>query len=301
MTNMPLVTIGLPVFNGENYLVEALDSLCNQDYPNIEIIISDNASADSTEQIARAAAADDCRIRYDRLGDNAGASLNYNRIVSMAEGEFFKWAAHDDVCEPTFISRCVESLNRHPNAVLSYPRTILIGAAGEVLDDQFEDGLDRREDDPLDRLSLYLPHCGEQHAIFGVIRTESLRRTRLIGKHWGGDMVALADLLLEGEFVEVPERLFRRRYHDSTSMAANQSNSDINAWFDPTRRHRPALPRTRLFWSHLQAIRRSGLPIHKKPLGVWIVASIWTRSFGRQMASELRVAVLDMTKPRRRS
>lgn len=292
MSVRPLVTIGLPVFNGENYLSEALDSLQQQDYPNLEIIVSDNASTDRTREIIEAAAAGDPRIRYERLPENVGAARNFNRIVPLANGEFFKWAAHDDFCKPALVSRCVDRLLADPDAVLCYPRTILIGAHGEIIDDQFHDGLNLDEADPLHRFARYLPHLGEQHAIFGVIRTDALRRTRLIGNHWGGDMAALADLLLQGTFIEDPDRLFLRRYHESTSMVANQSNLEISAWFDPRRRHRYSLPRTRLFWSHVHAVWRSDLSFCRRLQGVYLLVTIWTRPFGRHMGSELGKAGL---------
>lgn len=297
MTGAPLVTIGLPVFNGENYLAEALDSLVSQDYPNLEILVSDNASTDRTREIVETVARTDPRVRLETLPEGIGATRNYNRLVAMAKGEYFKWAAHDDNCAPTFVSRCVQELIDDPTAVLCYPRTILINGEGEVIDAEFRDGLGIDEADPLDRLATYLPHRGEQHAIFGVIRTDALRRTRLIGNHWGGDMVTLADLLLIGKFVEVPDRLFSRRYHDSTSMAANQSNREINSWFDPSRRHRHALPRTRLLWSHLHAVWRSDLPSRRRIRGLGMVLKIWTRSFGRHMGGELKTAARELFTP----
>jgi len=301
VTPTPLVTIGLPVYNGENYLSEALESLRSQDYPSIEIIISDNASTDATREIIESAAAADPRIRYDLLPDNIGATRNYNRLVRMASGEFFKWSAHDDVCEPTFVSRCVKELLADPSAVLCYPRTILIDGAGDIMDPEFHDDLFLNDPDPLDRLARYLPHQGEQHAIFGVIRTETLLRTRLIGHHWGGDMVALVDLMLQGPFIEVPDRLFLRRYHESTSMVANKSGQEINAWFDPHRRHRHALPRTRLFWSHLRGVARSDLSLPRRLRGLGITTRIWFSSFGRHMAGEMKTAVVELVTPRRRS
>ncbi len=301
MNPTPLVTIGLPVFNGENYLEEALDSLRAQDYSNLEIIVSDNASTDGTREIVESAVAVDSRIRYDILPDNIGATRNYNRIVPMANGEFFKWSAHDDVCEPTFISRCVEELLSDPDAVLCYPRTILIDGNGDVIDPEFRDDLFLNDPDPLDRLARYLPHQGEQHAIFGVIKTKALRRTRLIGHHWGGDMVTLADLMLQGHFIEVPDRLFLRRYHESTSMVANRSGREINAWFDPRRRHRHALPRTRLYWSHLRAVIRSDLPLHRRLHGLGLATRIWFATFGRHMAGEMKTAAIELATPWRRS
>src|SRR5579871_3942080 len=113
------VSIGLPVHNGERYLREAIDSLLAQTYRDFELIISDNGSTDGTEAICRAYAAADPRIRYYREEQNRGCAWNWNRVFALARGEIFKWAAHDDVCAPRLVERCLEALDRCPEAVLS--------------------------------------------------------------------------------------------------------------------------------------------------------------------------------------
>src|SRR5690242_8158644 len=95
-THNVLVSIGMPVFNGENYLVPALDAIRSQTYQNVEIIISDNASTDRTRDIAQKSAQDDRRIRYCRNEKNVGASANFNNTFELSSGKYFKWAAHDD-------------------------------------------------------------------------------------------------------------------------------------------------------------------------------------------------------------
>src|SRR5215212_2547350 len=108
--SVPQVSLGVPVYNGEKYLAEALESLLQQDYADFEIIISDNASTDGTEEICRNFAGRDKRIRYYRNETNIGASPNYNRTFELARGRYFKWCAHDDVCLPAFVRRAAEVL-----------------------------------------------------------------------------------------------------------------------------------------------------------------------------------------------
>ena len=103
----PRVSIGLPVYNGERYLAQALDSILAQDFVDFEIIISDNASSDSTQEICERYERLDRRITYSRLPENLGAAYNYNRLVGMSNGELFKWASHDDRIQPAFLSRRV--------------------------------------------------------------------------------------------------------------------------------------------------------------------------------------------------
>ena len=104
MSTPKLVSIGLPVFNGDAYLEAAVDSLLSQDYKSIEVIISDNGSTDRTEEICRAYAKADARIRFYRNKDNMGAAQNYNRVFALSRGKYFKWQAVDDKCHPEFLS-----------------------------------------------------------------------------------------------------------------------------------------------------------------------------------------------------
>ena len=112
----PRVTLGVPVFNGGPFLPETLDSLLNQTFSDLEVVISDNASTDRTEEICRAYAARDPRVRYYRNDVNRGAAWNHNRVFELARGEFFKWSAADDLCAPEFLTLCVAALDRDPAA-----------------------------------------------------------------------------------------------------------------------------------------------------------------------------------------
>ncbi|WP_462202496.1 glycosyltransferase family 2 protein, partial [Frankia sp. CcWB3] len=237
----PLVTVGLPVFNGENFLARALESIVVQDYPNLQIVVADNGSTDRTEQICREFVRRDPRIEYHRSPVNRGAAWNYNRIVHLAEGTYFKWAAHDDLCAPAFVSRCVAALTAaSPTAVLAYPKTALIDL-NDTVTGGFEDGMNLCEPTPHERLRHFLSTRTEYHPVFGVIRAEAILKTDLIGKYVGSDVVLLAQLALGGQFVEVPERLFLRRFHENTSMNANPGAEERALWFDQ-HRQAPSLP-----------------------------------------------------------
>lgn len=290
MLERPKVTIGLPVFNGENYLASTIEAVLGQSYPDLELIIGDNGSTDGTESIGRLALADK-RVRYERSSINRGATWNYNRLVGMARGEYFKWAAHDDLLEPAYIARCVEELERHQEAVLVYPRTKLIDEHGTVTDGEYHDGLDLRDPDPVDRFGRYLIHPGEQHPVFGLIRLRNLRSTQLIANCWGGDQVLLATLLLQGEFHEISERLFLRRYHPGTSLVANATPVEVARWFDPTKRGRTALPRTRLTAELLRVVLRSGLTPVEKLRCAAAVGTDWVPRYWRVMGGEAKRTV----------
>ena len=259
MRHRPRVSIGMPVYNGAQHLPAALDSLLNQTFGDFEILLSDNASTDQTEEICRAYAAKDRRIRYTRLEQNIGAAGNFNKVFREAGGDYFKWAAHDDVCLPPFLSRCVETLDAAPpTAVLCMPKTTLIDGRGVVIANQ-DDNLDLRQPRPATRLARFATAilASGCHAVFGLIRAESLRRTRLIGPFVGSDVVLLGELALEGELWELPDRLFHSRIHAGCSHQIKSMDA-YAAWFDPSARRRlTQFVRTRLFVEQMKSISRS--------------------------------------------
>ena len=206
---MPKVSVGLPVYNGEDYLKEALDSLLNQTFKDFELIISDNASTDATQEICESFTSLDKRIRYYRNQENLGAAKNYNRVFELAVGEYFKWASHDDLCAPTFLERCVEILELQPSVILAYTRTLIIDAQGNITA-KYADNANFMAPNPYKRLNNHLlPDRGRHISpVFGVIRSSALKKTRLIGNYIGSDTVLLVHLILLGQFYEVPEELF---------------------------------------------------------------------------------------------
>src|SRR5437763_2680466 len=111
----PRVTIGMPVYNGEHFLSDAIESIRGQTFQDIEIVISDNCSTDRTAQICEDYARTDRRIRYYRNPKNMGAGYNHTRVAELARGEFFKWQSRDDLCDRTFLQRCVDVLDSQPD------------------------------------------------------------------------------------------------------------------------------------------------------------------------------------------
>src|SRR5690348_15099471 len=119
MSQSPKLSIGLPVFNGERYLRAAVESLLQQDFEDFELIISDNASNDKTQELCQEFASRDGRVRYSRAEVNQGAAWNFANVVQLARGAYFKWAAYDDICLPAFLKRCVEALDGAPSSVVA--------------------------------------------------------------------------------------------------------------------------------------------------------------------------------------
>ena len=130
----PLVSIGLPVYNGQRYLTQSLDSLRAQTFPDFEVVISDNASSDETAAICLRYASEDTRFQYHRNAQNIGGSPNHNRVVELSRGKYFLWASYDDVRHPDYVRRCVEALEADHALTICHSRTAYIGEKGESID-----------------------------------------------------------------------------------------------------------------------------------------------------------------------
>jgi hypothetical protein len=154
-----------------------------------------------------------------------GLAGNLNLLVQLARGRLFKWAAADDVLRPGYLSRCVTTIDADPAVVLVYPQSDFVDGDGTLLD--LEDpGWHLVSDDAAERLRYAIMADHFVNSILGVIRTDALRRTRLMPRYPGGDYRLLAELSLLGKFVEVPERLYVRRIHEGSS----KGHADDAAW-----------------------------------------------------------------------
>ncbi len=242
--------MGVPVYNGERFLAAALDSLLSQTVGDMVILVGDNASTDATGDIVREYAARDSRVRHIRHAQNLGAARNYSVLCEMADTEFFRWLAADDCSEPRFHEACLEALARHRDAVLVYPRIMMIDGNGRHLE-EYREGLHLPHDRPSERLFTLLRDLRLVNALYGVARTSVLKRTRLLGSFRGSDIVFLAELSLYGKIIEIPELLMLRRMHEEsyTSMTPEEQREFNN----------PGRPQTLelYFWRHLAEYLRA--------------------------------------------
>ena len=291
MADHPVLSIGLPVYNGANYLRDAIDSLVAQTFRDFEVIIGDNASTDDTARIAKEYMRTDRRIRYHRQSHNLGAAPNFNDVYRRANGQkYFKWASHDDLLEPTFLASCIEALESHPECPLAYSLFWRIDGSG----DHVAEGEPRPElgsDEPAVRAASaiypYEQGGASDSPIFGVIRRTALERTRLHGSFTGSDRTLVLELALQGPFYEVPEPLFSNRDHPDRSTriytrAKKRQGHVREGWFDTKREGRIVYPAWRRMGEHSTAVLRAGLAPADllKTLGVlarWVVSWNWKR------------------------
>lgn len=296
----PLVSIGLPVYNGENYICEAIDSILNQTFANFEIIISDNASSDRTEAICQEYAARDSRISYYRQEKNLGAAPNYNFVFQLAQGKYFKWLAHDDVCAPEFLEKSVAILESDHSVVLCYSRIRIIDKEGKVMscsDPLYEwisTGIGKLSDDS-DPLSIRFRNVIGPHPcypVFGLIRTVILKETGIIGSYSDSDRVLLAQLALRGKFYQFPEDLLYLRRHLKQSiqaLASHRSQHKYTHWFDPVTKDKIIFPHWRVLKELLISIKELPLSWQEK-LNCYLALIPWLRRSRKGMIEDLYIA-----------
>lgn len=262
MTSPPLA-IGMPVHNGENFLEATLASILEQTFGDFELVITDNASTDRTEEICRDLARHDRRVEYFRHEHNLGAGRNYRSCYDRTSAPLFKWAAHDDPCAPTLFERSVDALDSNPHAVLAFARVATIDHEGtetrrwRARPDLASSERRVRTRDILARQETF--------PVFGTVRRTTLERTDLLGDFIDHDRPLLYQLALEGPFVEISEFLFFDREHADRSVRAYDPNDSHRAavWFDSAAEGRLIFPRWRLLWEHVRALRRSPVPLHR--------------------------------------
>ncbi|NJD51373.1 MAG: glycosyltransferase [Candidatus Methanoperedens sp.] len=316
------VSFGLPVYNGEKYLEAALDSILAQTFTDFELVISDNASTDRTQEICQAYAKKDSRIRYHRIEKNRGAAWNFNNVFSLSSGAYFKWAAHDDLIAPDYLSKCIKVLEEDNSIVLCSSRTEIIDEYGTVIADyilklntnqtnkkiRFNLPFSRRylarklsvnSVKPQDRFGdaiFFHPMCFE---VFGLIRSDVLRKTSLIKSYPGSDLGLLAELSLLGRFFEIPEYLFFNRDHAERSVRAHPDMHHRSVWFDSSKGGQISFPHWRFFFEYFNSTNRFSLAFYERVCCYGHLMN-WLRSHSRQMAMELKFAAIYYLNPVRK-
>jgi len=286
---MPRVSIGVPVYNGERFIRQSVESLLAQTYGDFELVITDNASKDGTEEVCRELVKKDKRVRYVRNDKNLGGPGNFRRVFALCSGEFHKWSTADDFWEPTVIEKCVAVLDREPDVVLCYPKSNIVDASGGLIE-LYEDSLHLQEDSPRARFIRVVEETRLCHAHLGVIRRAAMKRTSLIGGELASDIRFLAELSLYGKFFVLPEYLFSRRFHETASSwergprgieGEEKENWDLQrAYYDPERMTRSGISMNywRRYGNFLWAVTHAPISLREK-------AGIY-RYIGRKMKQQ---------------
>jgi glycosyltransferase involved in cell wall biosynthesis len=254
VTTAPLVSVGLPVYNGAEHLAKALDAVLDQDLEDFEVIVCDNASSDATADIARGYAARDARIRYHRNERNLGLAGNFNKAFQLATGKYFKWWAHDDWHPRELLSRTTEVLEAHPSAVLCATGVAIMDDDGEVFE-EWRPQANLLTPPPHLRFHRLLWTLGETHPLFSVMRSQALVRTPQYRPFVGGDRVLLAQLILMGGFAGVPDLLHYYRQARMRPGARKDPNKPSQAEIlDPANKGKLPSRTWRLCYEHLRLV-----------------------------------------------
>lgn len=255
----PRVSIGMPAFDSERFLPAAIESVLNQSFTDLELIISDNASTDRSLAVCLEYAARDPRVKVLQNPVNLGANPNYRRVAKAARGEFFKWASANDLIAPDFLEHCVAALDRQPQVVLAYGRTILFDGEPDA-GIEYDDGMNLQDDDGFERYRLCVEGLRLNNIINGVIRRDVLMRTPLMPDYHSSDNVVLGYLALAGKFALVPETRFYRRM-DREGATRFQSAETVRLHHYPTNRVQSFFQSWQLSMGHMGALFASRLPL----------------------------------------
>ena len=254
----PRLSIGLPIFNGEEYLAESLDALLGQTYEDFELIISDNASTDGTAAICRRYGKQDSRICYVRQPLNIGMVPNHNFVLGRAQGDLFKWASDDDLYARDLLDRCVAALDENPQVVLAHSWSAMIDSSGAITG-QMDYRVAADAPSAPDRFRSML-FDGWDDYTYGVIRTKVLHRILTHNSYHFADRILNTGIALHGPFYLVPEWLYFRREHGGRPPLTVRARC---ALMDPRRANRLRHPVGRLYaeylWGYVASIRRAPL------------------------------------------
>jgi len=244
----PRLTVGVPVYNGEDFIAEAITSHLEQDFGDFELIVSDNCSDDGTADIVNDFVRSDDRVSYSRTTENIGGPANFNRLFRLGSADYFRWAAADDRIEPGYLSSVVALLDNDPDVAIGHSHSLLIDPASDPMlemdkgwlgGDGFMEAIrllppagDTRFEstEPHRRVDAVINNNHRHFFIFGIMRRHLMMQTRLHGLFYGGDRTLLVELAVRGRFEKVPEPFFASRSH-----AKNSGRNGLN--FEELKQH----------------------------------------------------------------
>ena len=233
MTNpMPLVSVGLPVRNAEGRVAVAIRSVLEQDHPDLELVVSDNASTDGTEDVCRELARSDPRVRYVRQPLDLGLLGNFRATMRLSTGTYFRWIGDDDRIDPTYLTRCLEAFDRRPDALLVTTRIEYVDDGGTTSTTTTYDGAALASSDRVVRLEAMLNYLNQNHLtvdpLYALMRREPVlaipRRNAL-----REDELFATRLAVAGRWEHVPVVLAQRHVRTG-DLRAIARRLGVPAW-----------------------------------------------------------------------
>lgn len=279
----------MPIYNGEPYLVDAVESILGQTFTDFELILCDNSSTDATQEWCRKWERQDSRVKYHRNRRNVGLAANFGLAADLCSAPLIKWAASDDILDPTCLADCVELLDARPDVVLAVPGGRLIGPDGAALPPA-ADVLRPIEwpDDVVERVKTYLDMLTSVEAIavmlylYGIFRADATPFRLTLPAYPMSDREILLRALLAGKFAETNSPSLSIRIHDASAGSG--------IFGDPAKIFRsmsPNEPQPRLltWWQHkhyrrlLNVIERADLPaVRRRELQAYYLYRVGLRT-----------------------
>ncbi len=299
----PRVTIGLPVYNGERYVREALEAVLSQTFSDFELVICDNASTDGTRHICQDVARNDSRVRYYRNPENLGAARNFNRCFTLAcPSEYFKWIAADDLITNDFLERCVDALDDDADVALAFPATVHADAEGNVISHQLRADMSLVDNRPGLRARRLIDYGLESAdiywTVYGLMRRSALEKTDLHGRYIASDQVLLFQLALTGKFVQVPEAMLIHRAHPNAwTMTTDRTPRGDALWFGGSSSSGVVLPHWTLLGRQLRSILSSEVSVRDR---AWCLQAVAYRALRdwRKLGGDVKRTIRDAVRQR---
>ncbi len=230
----PKLSIGMPIYNAEEFLRDRLDSLLSQPFSDFELIISDDASIDSTLDICKEYLSKDKRIRYIRQEKNIGMSANFHFVLHKANGEYFFWAAQDDITLPGFIEKNIEVLDNNENIICSVSKIKFVGKIIDELTITKKDSKFKKIEKKIrkslinvntqslagnyqNKVRKFLSNGGSSLAQYGIYRTDILKKSVELPGFHGDEWAIVLSALKYGDINVVDEALMDKFVGDTVS------------------------------------------------------------------------------------
>ena len=275
----------MAVYNGEKFVEQAIQSILGQTYTDFELIISDNASTDRTAEICQKYAALDARIRYSRNVTNIGGANNENLTFRLSHGEYFRWAAHDDICAPQLIEKEVAILEQDPGVVLCTSWIVEIDENGQVLKTTSRSNGESLR--PYQRFTKIASSQDFLEETYGLMRASFLRKTRLQLNYTASDRTLMCEMSLYGRFYQIPEPLFYKRFHPGNLYLDWRTRM---AWFDNDFSGKIVFPFWNQFLDYFVTIKRVPVSPYDKLRCYLYMFGPWLWIYGKKMVKDLLVA-----------
>lgn len=293
----PLVSVGVPVYNGERFLTETLAALQQQRLDDIEILVADNGSTDSTLEIAEAFANEDDRFRVLHSTVNRGSTWNYNRLLGEARAPYFMWNAADDVILPQHLSTCRQLLLEHQNAVVAFCRAVRVNARGELVGEYDDADLDFLSPGPAERLDRLFRHGLWYAAYWGLYRTDALRAAGGFDAFYGQDIALAVKMAMRAPWVQGQAQSHRVRVHEK-QMTNLQGADPVQQTriFTPTHRRPVAFPAWYLNYRLYVEVAHAPVAMAERLRAMFVIFRRWTLVNWRSLPYDIKRNAIRLVK-----